>query len=826
MSTLSEWIGKFAANYRWGLFGLALLALLFTYGPSQQLSFDRSLEQMFSPDDPDRLAYERLKADFGSSDVVLLVYSDEDLFDEDGEGIKRLAEISGRAARIEGVREVLSLAEISRLIKSLQNTGSLFDSFQRFSSGRNQDKDQDDDTDFDGPAILNPKSALAKEYLKLFEGYTHGSDRKTAAVACMLRPESDGGSDLRAQAISDLTELVQSLPDDLEPGVLAGEPVMVVEGFSLLEQDGRRLGFWSTVLLGIVILICFRSLRWLVTPIAVVQWALLSTQAVLVYSGLQLTMVSSMLAAIITVVGVATVVHLVVRYRELDSQGLSPKATLAATLSALWLPILGACATDAVGFGSLWLAEVGPVQDFGTMMVIGSLLVIPAVYLLAPLMATFAAVPREHRPGPSELAVRNFLRDSATWAVDRSRWFGPVLLVLTVILSIGSSRLSVETDFTRNFRSGSRLVQWYAFVETRLGGAGVWDLVLGAPPRLTKDYLDRVRTLEDRLRALRYPDSTPDEPAALTKVISLVDALDAADADQNLASLPRDPELRLQGMTAAMPSFMQSLRHQHTDEDGSPIGRGSLRIMLRSLERQPANRKAWLIGEVQRLALEAFPQTKEDPAAAAAGSYVLLTRLIESMLRDQWVTFGAASIGIAVMLLVTVRSLSLTLVALVPNAFPIFVLMGMLGWFGLKLNMGAAMIAAVSMGLSVDSSIHYLLLYLEARGRGKHPDACRDEVQESVGLAALFSTIALIAGFGVLLFSEFVPTIYFGALVSLAMIGGLVGNLIVLPLLLNWLEIILPNATTNAARRMGYKIQQDEESASPAMPAAGAAPRL
>lgn len=806
MSTLSQWLGNFAAAYRWPLMALAMVALVVAYQPSQQLSFDRSLEQMFAVDDPDRLAYERLKQDFGSSDVVLLVYSDDDLFDEDGEGIERLAKVSNRASQIDGVREVLSLAEISRLITKLKTTSSIFDSFKLFSKGKNAD---DDDKKFDGPAILDPGSSLAREYLKLFEGYTHGSDHRTAAVACMLVPESEGGSQLRSQAIADLGQLVQTLPDDLGPGVLAGEPVMVVEGFSLLEQDGKRLGFWSTVLLGFVILVCFRSLRWLLAPLAVVQWTLLVTQAVLVVSGLELTMVSSMLTAIITVVGVATVIHMVVRYRELDAQGLSPKTTYAATLAALWLPILGACATDAVGFGSLWLAEVGPVQDFGTMMVIGSLLVLPAVYLLTPLLATFAAVPREHVPGAAELMVRRALRVSATWACERSHWFGPLLLLLTIGLSAGSVRLSVETDFTRNFRSGSRLVKWYAFVESRLGGAGVWDLVLPTPPDLTSDYLDKVRKLETELRAIRFPDAKPGEPAALTKVISLVDALDAAAADKGLAGLPTDPELRVQGMTALMPAFMQSLRHQHRDEDGTPIGQGTMRVMLRALERQPAHRKAWLIDEVNRLSAAQFPGTKQEPKAMVAGSYVLLTRLIESMLRDQWITFAAASAGIAMMLLVTLRSFSLALLALVPNAFPIFVLMGILGWLELKLNMGAAMIAAVSMGLSVDSSIHYLLLYLDARGRGKSPDACRDEVQESVGLAAVFSTIALIAGFGVLLVSEFVPTVYFGALVSLAMLGGLVGNLLVLPLLLHWLERVFPNATLLAARRMGYKIASD-----------------
>src|SRR5262245_65989195 len=102
--------------------------------------------------------------------------------------------------------------------------------------------------------------------------------------------------------------------------------------------------------------------------------------------------------------------------------------------------------------------------------------------------------------------------------------------------------------------------------------------------------------------------------------------------------------------------------------------------------------------------------------------------------------------------------------------------------------MGAVMFAAVSMEISVYISIHYISAFRRARRAGKSVHAALAECQQSVGLAMIFSTIALIVGFGVLITSEFVPTIYFGALMSLAMLGGMLGNLIVLPLLLLWTE--------------------------------------
>ena len=134
------------------------------------------------------------------------------------------------------------------------------------------------------------------------------------------------------------------------------------------------------------------------------------------------------------------------------------------------------------------------------------------------------------------------------------------------------------------------------------------------------------------------------------------------------------------------------------------------------------------------------------------------------------------------------RNLRLSLATLIPNALPVLILFGAMGWLGIKVNMGAAMIAAVSLGLSVDGSIHYVMSYQRARREGASRDAALSSVQATVGRAAIFATLALVVGFATLCYSEFIPTIYFGALVSLSMIGGLVGNLLILPLLIQLID--------------------------------------
>ncbi len=230
-----------------------------------------------------------------------------------------------------------------------------------------------------------------------------------------------------------------------------------------------------------------------------------------------------------------------------------------------------------------------------------------------------------------------------------------------------------------------------------------------------------------------------------------------------------------------MPHFVAALRTRYTQAGEHNY----LRIMLRAREQQSAAEKMQLIEQVELIAREYFPGEGDQPPAAVTGFYVLLTNLITSVLRDQWTCFAVATLGVGLMMTLAFRSLVLAFIALVPNVLPILGVLGAMGWLGVRVNMGAAMIAAVSMGLSVDSSIHYITSFRRARRSGLSVTQALEEVQQSVGRAVVYSTIALIVGFLALCSSQFVPTIYFGSLVSLAMLGGLFGNLVILPLLLS-----------------------------------------
>lgn len=752
------------AHHGWWLL-IGLIIALASFPLASRLQFDGRVEQMFPSSDPLVASYARLQDRFGGNQIVLAVYRDPQLWDASGAGLARMQQISDELAAVDGVASVLSLAELHSILEKLRGPMQLLG--------------------FGGepkPPLLDADDALAQAMLHVFEGYTHRRDSQFTSVACLLAPATADATDQQA-TLDALQQVMQQLPSPAADGFITGEPVLVAESFRMIQRDGWRLGVFSTVLVSLVLLVSFRSLRWTLIPLIVVYWSLTATRAILVVCNLDLSMVSSMLTAIVTVIGVATSIHLLLKFQQQRRGGASRSAALEESFSQLLAPIMWACVTDAVGFLALLVATVGPVRDFGLMMAIGSMMVLLAIVLLVPGLALLGRWDTDPRTPQIDLLVRLWLRRLLGYCLARRKWGLGILLGLAVYGVVGGLLMRVETDYTKNFSSHSSLVRGYEVIERELGGAGVWDIMLPVPATLSGDYFSQIIQLEESLRSLQVADGP--QALALSKVLSFADAELASRSGPLLAALPL--AARVQGMRAAMPDFSDILLMRAPDAEGQRW----LRIMLRSHERVGAEAKNDLVQAVQA-SLTQFTARPEwqavfnepPPAAEIAGYHVMLGKLVANILSDQWKCFLIATLGILVVMALATRSLKLALIALVPNALPISLVMGSMGWLGLPLNMGAAMIAAVSLGLSVDSSIHYLLHYRRALAAGSRPVKALQSAQENVGLAVVLSTAALVAGFISLATSEFIPTVVFGTLASLTMLGGLLGNLVVLPLLI------------------------------------------
>ncbi|MFM7107539.1 MAG: efflux RND transporter permease subunit [Planctomycetaceae bacterium] len=716
---------------------------------ARHLEFSRSIEAMFDRSDPALVPYARMARTFGGSEVVLAAYEDPDLFTHDG--IDRLRALAAELSAVPGVASTTSLA-------GTPLGGAI--------------------VDLDAAAT----GAWAARLVSLMEGWVVGIDRRTAGVACTLESPAAAQRD-RAVSRAGTIDALRARMAVLPQGTVAGEPAMLRDGFAMLERDGNLLGTASGLLAGAVLLLSFRSLRWLVVPLAVVLLALWATRGALAIAGLRLTMVSTMLSAMITVVGIGTVTHVIVEFRRQRGLGFAPPDALRESIATLLWPVVGAIATDVVGFGSLVASDVGPVHDFGIMTAVGAVMVLVAAALVVPFLALAGRFDADPRMAWGEGALGAGL-DRLVGRIVRHPL--PILAgsaLAAAAATAGMRWLEVETDFTRNFRASSPTVAAYELVESRLGGAGVWDVLVPARGPLDAAQVAALDRLADRLRAeavVTGPDgrSTP----GLTKVLCLADVLEAAPPLGALGAL-----LGEERRVAATLEVLRGILPQLT---GALVGRdpadGStwLRVMLRARERQPAAAKEALIARVRRIVAEEYPAGAGRPGAEVTGFFVLLAQLVHRLLADQWLPFLIAAAGIFLLLAAAFRSPLVAAIALVPNGLPIFVVLGLLGWAGVRVNMGTAMIAAVSMGLSVDSSIHYIAAFRRRLAEGQALDAALGTAHQTAGRAMVFSTLALCVGFLALTTSGFMPTVSFGWLSCLTMAGGLLGNLVVLPVLL------------------------------------------
>jgi predicted RND superfamily exporter protein len=736
-------------NRNWLLLATVVL-LLGAIPVANRLSFDQTIESFFPPANPDIQILKKSRKDFGGDEFVIVAWHQPGLLQTNPEGEypeltpeaeQRIKTLSAKLGELPGVD-----GERTRdLARFLQKT----------------------------PRNRNTRRAL----LSLFDGILIGPDQETTAIVLQLYA---GDSDNRARV--DTIRAIRAVAREFDAKTsVAGEAVQIQDMFDLVERDGNLLYLASLGVLSFMLMIIFRSIRWVLVSVGIVITCVVCTRAILVLAGAQLSMVSSMLNSLVTIISISTTVHIIVHYRELRGT-LNARDAAVQALRELWHPVLWTVVTIAVGFAALLVSEIVPVRSFAIMMTLATLLVI--VVTLAVLPAAFASGSNVPIPGRVRLEDQlDAVLNRMAHLIDRHPVGTAVIcLALTAITAPGLWMMQVETDFSKNFRESSPIVQSLRFVESSLGPAGTWDVAFDVPDPLTSEFLDQTKELTNVLKNLSTEDCQLD-------VLSLNDAIDVPPRLGNARA-------RLQKIDQRQHDLVQSFYNPE---------RRRMRIVLRSPEQQSTEAKLAQIQRVrdaiaahfERTHTAASEATKQTEPPVASGLFVLMARIIDSLLEDQWKSFLWACFGTFACMAIAFRSLRIGLISLVPNVFPIALVTGSMGLLNVPVNIGTAMIASVSMGFTC--SVHYIEVFQNALPKVGLSQALMI-AQSSVGKAVVLAHFALVAGFMVLTASEFIPLVYFGALLSLSMIGGLISDLVLLPLLLRW--------TTPAREEMKREISE------------------
>jgi len=572
---------------------------------------------------------------------------------------------------------------------------------------------------------------------------------------------------------------------------LVGDPVEFVIAGGDLEADSRRLVPLIVGLIGAMLLVLFRSLRVALVSLAAVGIAVVWSLGLMGWLGWPQTAVTQALAPFIVVVGICNAIHLVARYASevsaaRDTELRSPAARCARALPAcpagrafrelamlaVARDIGGSCfiasATTAAGFGSFATSGALSFLHFGVIAAFGVMAALALCFSLLPVC--LVRIPLDSRSvSAANVAWGRALELVVDGAQRRFRLVLGGTLVLCAVAAVGLARLRVEVDVYHLFGEETRVVRWIRFVEEHLRKPDTLDVVLTLP---------EARKLEDPevLAALARLSHSLSELPGLGTARSVLDPLTWL----NRMLHQDDPAFERPAATAAGNAellLMLSLQDPQALDRWVSLDARHARVEV-EVQAGTQGYGESVLARVQELLTARF---LSDFQTEINGPVKVFVQMVEEVQRTQLSSFASATLVVAGMVAIFLRSLTWALAAMLPTLFPVLVTLGAMGLAGVYLDMGTAMIAAVVLGIAIDDTVHLLTQYRRRRAAGSEPSEAIRAAVLHVGRAVVTTSIALSLGFFVLTLSSWESVASFGFLSGLAILVALVADLVILP---------------------------------------------
>jgi hypothetical protein len=387
-------------------------------------------------------------------------------------------------------------------------------------------------------------------------------------------------------------------------------------------------------------------------------------------------------------------------------------------------------------------------------------------------------------------AIKSDVTGSVTGAIadfiqHRTRATLMIFVALIVVALTGIPRLSVENRFIDYYKESTEIYQGMTLIDSRLGGTTPMDIIVDAPEDevmaedelfeggdiTTNSYWFNRDGLRDVAKIHQYLDNLPETGKVLSvhTGMRLLESLNKGKpySDFKLAVVyKRLPE-----------DVKKALIEPYLSVDGN-----QLRFSIRLYESSKSLRRQELLDKIY------FDLTEEygfDPEQVTiSGMAVLYNNLLQSLFRSQILTLGAVFGAIFLMFIALFRSVRLSLAAIIPNIISAGLILGLMGWFGIPLDIMTITIAAINIGIGVDDSIHYIHRFRSEFVQDRNFWMAIHRCHNSIARAMYYTSVTVVLGFSILSLSNFIPTIYFGILSGMAMITALVANLMLLPILI------------------------------------------
>lgn len=579
---------------------------------------------------------------------------------------------------------------------------------------------------------------------------------------------------------------------------LGGVTMISDDMVTFIKNDLLVFGIGVFVFLVVMLSIIFRKPRWVILPLLSCAFAGTLMIGLLGLVGWNVTVISSNFISLMLIITMSMNVHLVVRYRQLrnDLPDFNQQDLVMEMASKMVWPCFYTALTTIMAFGSLVVSGIKPVIDFGWMMTIGLTVTFVTTFLLFPALLVLMKKPELEQ---DKLDGFQMMHTLSVFTVNHGNKILLLSVVLVVVSGIGISKLEVENSFIDYFSKDTEIYRGLKLIDDKLGGTTSLDIILKFEEEPEEELSGDLADEEDDFNfdfgggAEGDPADywfTPDKLDDVKKIHDYLEGLPAVGKVLSLASLIRVGEDVNQGEFDA---FELAIVYKRMPEDLKSsmidpyisIEDNEARINLRILDSLENLRRKELLEQIHS-DLTGKLGFSED-RIAISGLLVLYNNMLQSLFKSQILTLGVVMVGIALMLLVLFRSVPLAIIGIIPNILAAGIILGLMGWFRIPLDMMTITIAAITIGIAVDNSIHYIYRFREEFARKQDYIETLHYCHANIGKAVFYTAITIIVGFSILVMSNFIPTIYFGLLTAFAMLVAFFAALTLLPkLILIW----------------------------------------
>ncbi len=787
-----------------------VLSVVFGY-LSTKLSIDASAETLLLEHDPDLKAYRQIAKRYDSPGLLVVAFTPkDDLFLP--KNLELVKNLSGELAKNDMVSSVISILNVPLLNSVKGGVTGILDHTPTLS-----DKD-----------INISKAKLEFTKSPIYSGNLISKDLKTTAIALNLKQdekfnelvnernllsqkESNGTiTQAEKEKFKALLAEFKAYRDELRKSdhknleaikaaiakfnandelFLGGANMIADDMIGFIKSDLLVYGLSVLALLSFSLWLFFRQIRWIVLPMFICAVSAIFTTGIFGMFGWEVTVISSNYIALQLIITISTVIHLVVSYREFYARHpkYSQSQLIYLTLRDKFSPSFWAIFTTVIGFSSLMSADIKPVIMLGIMMSAGISVSLVLAFLL------FGAINVNLKKLAPVRTFENsfkFTKYCANLALNSRKIIYAVCVLVVCFGVYGISKIKVENSFIGYFKESTQIRQGMQVIDTKLGGTIPVDVIVkfkeSEPKQEKTDEKDDFESeFENDAKSAKYWFNSYHTRVA-EKIHDYLKEQNFVGNVSSLATLIKAIKELNNGVSDdfLLAAMYEKLPLEYKKILLSPyvsVENDELRFSLRIVDSDPKLRRNLFLKELREGLAEL---TKNDNVSIeVVGMMVLYNNMLQNLLSSQVDTFGLTVAILFVIFCFVFRSIKLATIAIVSNLIPLCTLFGVMGFFGIPLDVMSITIAAISIGIGVDDIIHYIHRFKEELLTKDVFESIK-AAHASIGYAMYYTSFTIFLGFSVMITSNFIPTIYFGLLTDLVMVFMLLGALIILPSLI------------------------------------------